>query len=379
MSEVKKDYYKILNLTEADKNLPWDEFEKVLKKNYRNLCIQYHPDKQAGKSDAEKAEAENMFKDINEANAVLSDKEKRQQYDMFGSAGGSNMGGFPNDDLANLFRNMHSGFGFGDMFGGRHQQQQTRVVKGNDCRIRINFTLEDIYNNVSKTIKYKRQVLCSQCNGTGSSDGKVTTCPHCQGTGLIIERQQYGPNMWAQSQTVCPHCHGSGQTVSTPCNHCHGTGLEETSEEVKIPAPLNGTVNPSFIMNGLGNMAPSMPNTVSQPGNLIIQFVLTQHPVFSIAANGLDVCCKTSVNVLDCILGCEKEIKTVDGKKIKIKIPQGCVENDKVVVPNYGLLQNNGKRANMLVYIHQVMPTTLSSDDKKKIEELKKSKNFQTK
>ena len=132
-------------------------------------------------------------------------------------------------------------------------------------------------------------------------------------------------------------------------------------------------------MNGLGNMAPHMPNTISQPGNLIVQFVLTQHPVFTVATNGVDICCKTSVNVIDCILGCEKEIKTVDGKKVKIKIPQGCVENDKVVVPNAGLMQNNGKRANMLVYIHQIMPTTLSSDDKKKLEELKKSKNFQVK
>lgn len=364
-----KNYYEILGISENDKNLPFDKFKDVLKKKYRDSSKKYHPDLQQGKSDTEKKQAEEKFKDINEAYQVLSDSEKKQRYDMFGTADGGGFQGPGNDDLMNMFRHMHNdlfrgGFG-GSPFG------QPQVVNGTDCRIKVECTLEDVYNGISKTYKYHRKGKCPDCGGTGSKSHKIGVCPHCNGTGM--NQQMFSQGGFTQIiQSPCEHCNGTGKLNTDPCHKCNGTGLIDIDETVTIEIPKNARDGSQMVMRGKGNGAPNGEGT---PGNLIVLFRIKKHDIFGVCDNGYDLYCKTNVSVLDCITGCESEIKCLDGTKTKITIPQGTRENDKVIVKGKGMPKSYGN-GDMLVYINQVMPKTLSNAEKKVLEELKNSKNF---
>ncbi len=370
------DYYKIL---EVNRNASQEEIQKA----FRKLALKYHPDKQQGKSKEEVDSATKKFQEINEAYSVLSDPKKRQEYDTFGTVNGNGDGfsGFENmDDMENLFKHMHGGgFGMGDIFehmhGGSGFGFNTRQnVKGSDVNIRIECTLEDSYNGAKKTYKYNRQVKCHHCNGTGSKDGVAETCPHCNGTGMIMNRQQRSPWQYVEQITPCPYCNGTGKTISKPCNHCKGTGLETISETLQIEIPKGVSSGERMAIPGMGNMPANGEGT---PGDLIVMFVLKKHDIFVPLPNSYDLGCKTSVGVIDCILGCEKEISCIDGSKVRIKIPQGTKHNDKIVLDNKGMPIENGKHyGDLVVFIDQVMPKTISKDETKILENLKTSKNF---
>ena len=205
----RKDYYKILGV---DKSATKDD----IKKAYRKLAIQYHPDKQQGKSDKEKKEAEEKFKEIAEANEVLSDDKKRAEYDnpssnfKFEGFGGRGFSDFMN------------GFGFDfdfNPFGNKGQQK--RVQKGQSIRFNLGVTLEDIYNGTEKTLKYKRMDKCPTCGGSGKGhNSRVETCTHCGGTGQFFQQ-----NGFVQTITTCPHCKGKGTILINPCPTCNGNGI----------------------------------------------------------------------------------------------------------------------------------------------------------
>lgn len=364
-----KDLYSVLGLQHG---ASIDEVKKAFKK----LAIQYHPDKQQGKSDNEKKQAEEKFKEINEAYSVLSDPKKKQEYDNFGSygGGGMDMGGGGFADMADFIRNMHasSGFGgfdpFGNGFGGGRP-----IVNGGDVRIKIDCTIEDIYNSANKTVKYSRKVKCSECNGNGSKNGESATCPHCNGTGMVTETRRLSAFQIIQNTTTCPHCHGTGTFVKNPCHKCNGTGLEETKETVTINIPIevrNGVV---VSMEGMGDMAP---NNMGAPGNLLIKFNVLEHPSFRIAENNIDLECKVKVNVFDCITGCEKTVNTINGGKVNVKIPAGAKDKQRIVIRSQGMPIGNGRYGDMVVIVDQLMPTRLSHDETKKINELKDSVKF---
>jgi len=345
-----------------------------IKSAYRSLSKKFHPDLQQGKSDAEKKQAEEKFKEINEAYSVLSDPKKKQEYDNFGSVGGGmNMGG-GFSDMADFIRNMHNsgmmgGFDpFGNDFGGGRP-----IVNGDDIRIKIDCTIEDIYNSANKTVKYSRKVKCSECNGSGSKNGESTTCPHCNGTGMITETRRLSAFQIIQNTTTCPHCHGTGTIVKNPCHKCNGTGLEETKETVTINIPIevrNGVV---VSMEGMGDMAP---NNMGAPGNLLIKFNVQSHPTFTIAENNIDLECKVKVNVFDCITGCEKTVNAINGGKVNVKIPAGAKDKQRIVIRSQGMPIGNGRYGDMIVIVDQLMPTRLSHDETKKINELKNSVKF---
>ena len=232
-----KDLYSVLGLQHG---ASIDEVKKAFKK----LAIQYHPDKQQGKSDVEKKQAEDKFKEINEAYSVLSDAKKKQEYDNFGSVGGGGMhmgGGF--SDMADLIRNMHNsgmmgGFNpFDDNddfnpFGGGGRQV---IINGDDIRIKLDCTIEDIYNGATKTIKYSRKVKCHECNGTGSKTNEKTACPHCHGTGMYTETKRISAFQVIQNTTTCPYCHGTGQMIKDTYRTCGGTGLEKAKQTINNP------------------------------------------------------------------------------------------------------------------------------------------------
>ena len=380
-----KDYYSILGV---NRNASEDEIKKAFKK----LAMQLHPDKQQGKSEAEKKAAEEQFKDVNEAYSVLSNKDKRKQYDLYGTVGDMGMGGgfSPDEDLADLIRGMHSGFGFGggfgedfsDLFGGWRSTAKKPIVKGADIRIRIEYSLEDAYNGITKTIRYNRQSLCSECGGKGSKTGHPSECHHCHGSGIIMHTERINAFQTVSRTATCPHCGGTGVLISDPCRKCNGLGLETRSETVEIKIPkgvMNGTVTQ---MDGMGNMPPRGDGV---NGNLIIQFVQKKHDIFVQPENTANLACKKNVGVLDCITGCEETVTCIDGTKAKITIPPGTKDNAVITVRKKGMpypkdandrFWNPTEHGDMLVYISQVMPTTLSKDEKTTIESLKTSKNF---
>ena len=201
---MKKDYYKILGV---DKNFTEDE----LKKQYRKMCLKYHPDRQAGKSDDEKKKAEEDFKDVQEAYECLSDANKKAYYDRYGSMDNYGQGWSGGADMFSHFSSFFDDFdfgGFGNFFGGggqRRQQQQRGPEPGQSLRIQVGVGIKEILDGGEKTFKYSRNVRCTDCNGTGGTG--VDTCPHCHGTGMVTTVQQSGFGIIQQSR---------------PCNHCGG-------------------------------------------------------------------------------------------------------------------------------------------------------------
>ena len=355
---MKKDYYQILGV---NKNATDDE----IKKAFRKTSMLYHPDKQVGKSESEKQEAEEKFKEANEAYSVLSDPQKRQQYDRFGTVDPNMMGGTGDIDFGEIFRNFAGG-GFGSHFGfggfGQQQQEQ-RVVKGSDCRIRIDYTLEDAYNEITKKYRYNRYVSCPDCDGP-------SICEYCNGTGIQTVTSTNGFSTFIQ-QTPCPHCNGSGLKLNGSCKTCGGSGVVSKMEDLEIQIPAHALLTKTMKFVGKGNM----PGGNGIPGDLVVLFNLVPHSVFGVADNKIDLYCKTSVNVLDCITGCEKEVSCIDGTKVKIQLPKFAKENTKVVVTGKGM-KVQGRTGDMIVYIQQSMPTDLNKDEKKLIEELKNCKHF---
>lgn len=239
----KRDYYEILGLSK-------NATDQEIKSSYRKLCRKFHPDMQAGKSDAEKKEAEDKFKEIAEAYEVLSNKDKRAQYDQFGFNTSNGFGGQGTDDLAEFFRRhpgfgSHFGGGFGDFGfdpfgGGNNRGNDPNAPKdGQDVKININIPFEEsIYGGI-REFDLTLQDPCDHCHGSGSDDGKTENCTHCNGTGMITQRR----GMMIM-QSTCPHCHGSGVKIKTKCHVCHGTGHVDKPHHIKIEVPMgvdNGT------------------------------------------------------------------------------------------------------------------------------------------
>ena len=369
------DYYNILGITDDERRLQGDEFDKVLKKKFRALCLKYHPDKQVGKSEDERKSAEDKFKEINEAYSVLSDPNKRSQYDMYGTVGDmGGMGGFGDmGDLSEFMRRHMENMGFGGM--GGFGTAGPMPAAGDDLRIRIECSLEDVYYGIPKKVKYNRQVRCPDCGGSGSADGKGGVCPHCNGTGMETRVTRMGYAQMMESHP-CPHCGGTGRLVTNPCKKCGGSGLvtEASSVEFNIPHDIRN----GFVLNMRGKGSQSK-DANGPDGNLKVVFTVQPHPMFSVSANGYDLACKTDVGVLDCITGCQKEVACINGTHAKINIPSGAKDGTVVKVSGAGMPAGGGRFGDMLVYVNQVMPKSLDGNEKKAISELSKMKHFKSK
>lgn len=340
----RKDYYKILGV---DKNATEDE----IKKQYKKLAIQFHPDKFATESEEKRKEAEEKFKDINEAYSVLSDKDKRAQYDN------PMPEGFPH------------GFGFGfNPFGQQGHQQRINV--GTDIKLNIKVSIEEAYNGILKKLKFKKKVHCPDCNGTGSKDGKEKVCPHCGGTGMFREESRNGA-MFYIKQYPCPHCGGTGQIVSDPCKKCNGSGLvdEEVIEEIDVPAGV--FTNAALTMNGHGNM----PKGDGVPGNLYIVFIVNDDEYYKMSGNNNgDVMHYEYVPFNEALLGCEREIKLLDGTTKKIKLEENCPDGKSYKFTGKGmplqLFGYNGN-GNLNVIIKYKYPNKLTEEQKNVLKQFK--------
>ena len=346
----KKDYYEILGVSK-------DASDDDIKKSYRKLAMKYHPDRWANGTEEEKKEAEQKFKEIAEANEVLSDPQKRQQYDN---------GGFEFDasdfDPFEMFRNMAGGFGgFGSMFGGGQ-----RINRGTNVQAHLSMTLEEAYFGGSKNISVTRQKSCIHCNGTGSADGKTSTCPHCYGSGRISKHIQLGPNAFQTIQSVCQHCGGSGKNITTPCSHCKGSGLESvtTTETVELPRGLSdGMV---LNMPGMGNE----PSGGGQNGDLHVIVHIYPHSYYT-RPDEINLIHYDEVPFNECLLGFKKEYMAIDGTKVVVDAPELTPHGKAFFFKGKGMPHPNNPNivGDYAVVINHKLPNKLTDEQKKKLKD----------
>ncbi len=314
---AKRDYYEVLGLQKG-------ATEDDIKKAYRRLAMKYHPDKNQG----DKA-AEEKFKEVNEANEVLSDPKKRELYDQMGHAGvDPSMGGGAGAGGFHGFRQSRGGgadfsdaFGdiFGDIFGGgRGGQRQQQSVRGADLKYRVDITFEEAYHGTTKNIQFSAFTDCEPCDGSGAKPGSSkTTCTMCHGQGVV--RMQQG--FFAVQQT-CPACHGAGKIIKDPCTSCHGQGRVHTKRELSVKIPAGIDTGDRVRLAGEGDSG----GHSGTSGDLYVEVHVKQNPLFT--REGVNLHCEVPISFVTAALGGEIEIPTVDGK-VSLKIPEG-TQSDKV-------------------------------------------------
>ncbi len=375
---AKTDYYEVLGVKK-------DATDEEIKKAYRKKAIQYHPDRQTDKSEAEKKAAEEKFKEAAEAYSVLSDPKKRQQYDQFGfnapNMGGGFGGGFGGaseftmDDIFSMFGDIFGGHGFGEGFGGGFSsrgRQGRRVYKGADLRLKVRLTLEEVYSGVTKKLKVKKDVRCDHCGGSGSADGGgVETCKTCGGSGVVYRTQQSMFGMM-QTQSECPACHGEGSIIKNKCRYCNGTGVVKGEEVIEINIPAGVAEGMVVTAPGKGNAGPRG----GVPGDIQIYIQEEPHPTF--IRDGQDLIYNLLLDFPTATLGGTVEIPTIDGKRVKIKIEPGTQPGKTLRLRAKGLPQVRGYgMGDLLVNISVYVPKTLSREERMAVESMRGSSNFQ--
>ena len=377
----KRDYYEVLGV---GKNAS----DAEIKSAYRKLAKKYHPDLNPG----DKA-AEEKFKEVNEANDVLSDPEKRQRYDQFGFAGvdpnyaaangGAGFGGagFGGVDLGDIFGDLFGG-GFGGGFGGFGGGGRTRANaprKGHDIQASVILTFEEAAHGCAKKITINRQEACPDCQGSGAAKGtSPETCPQCNGRGYVVT-QQRTPFGVMQSQQPCPRCGGRGTVIKDPCKTCRGTGKvsKRKTLEVNIPAGIDDDQN--IALRGQGDAG----SNGGPAGDVIVHITVKPDPIF--LRDGYDVTVRVPITYSQAVLGDEIEVPTVDGR-VSQKIPEGTQSGTRFRLRGQGIQYLNGRgRGDQYVIVEVEIPKKLTRtqrealkafDDSLKEENYEKRKGF---
>lgn len=357
----KKDYYEILGVAKT-------ATDEEIKRSFRKLAKQYHPDinKEPG--------AEEKFKEIGEAYSVLSDPNKRRQYDQFGhaafqnggGAGASGFGGFDagdinlDDILNDLFGGGFSGFGG----FGRSNRSSNRSTRGKDVRVVLNLTFEEAAFGCEKDVKINITGECSNCKGKGGFN--ESTCRTCGGSGRILEQQQtiFG---YMQTQKTCPDCKGLGKSYDTICDNCHGKGVVDKTKTLTVTIPEGVDEGFQLRLSGKGNAGANG----GASGDVFIEFKIKEHPLFE--RDGSDIYLEVPVTFVDAALGCKKEIPTLYGNII-LEIKPGTQNYTKLKIKGKGIkTPNSSLKGNMYAVINIITPTKLDRKQKKLLEELKET------
>lgn len=367
---MKKDYYEILGVTKTSTS---DE----IKKSYRKVAMQYHPDRNTG----DKA-AEEKFKEAAEAYEVLSDSEKRAQYDRFGHAavnngrGGFNGGGMNMDDIFSQFGDVFGDDLFGSFFGGRRGgggNSRSHGIRGSNLRIKIKLSYEEIAKGVTKNIKVKKHVACGTCHGSGAKDkASIQTCGTCGGSGQV---RRVSNTFLGQMQTVttCPTCNGEGSTITSKCVVCKGEGRVFGEEVVNIDIPAGVQEGMQLSASGKGNAG----ERGGTPGDLIILIEEESHP--ELQRDGLNVAFDLHIPFTDAVFGTQLEVPTIDGKA-KIRIPPGTQGGKIFRLKGKGFPSvNSYEKGDQLIHVNVWVPQQVSAEEKAILEKLKESQNFQPK
>lgn len=366
---MKRDYYEILGVS---KSASADE----IKKAYRKVAMQFHPDRNPG----DKA-AEDKFKEAAEAYEVLSDAQKKQRYDQFGHAGvgGASGGGFGGGGMRmeDIFQNFGDVFGddmFSSFFGGGGGGQRARTrgtgSRGSNLRVKVKLTYEDIIKGAHKTIKVKKYVRCETCTGSGAKDkSSVQTCSTCGGSGQVRRVQS---TFLGQMQTVttCPGCNGDGTMIANKCGSCKGEGRVYGEDTISIDIPAGVQEGMQLNVSGKGNIG----ERNGMPGDLLVVIEEEKHP--ELIREGLNVLYDLHLSFPDVALGKEVEVPTIGGKA-KIKIPAGTHAGKILRLKGKGFPSvNSYEKGDQLININVWTPQHLSSEEKALLEKMNSSNNF---
>lgn len=368
---TKRDYYEILGVS---KSATLEE----IKKSYRKLAMQYHPDRNPGNK-----EAEEKFKEASEAYEVLSHPDKRARYDRFGHQGVRDTGfyGFDSvEDIFSHFTDVFSGFGggsiFDEIFGGhrrRPSEQRARGIEGGDLKITLKLTLEEIADGAEKTLKVKKFVMCSNCGGTGAKEGSsLVDCSTCGGTGEIrhVSRSIFGQFI---NVTTCAACGGEGKVIRDKCAHCGGEGRIKADSTIKVNIPAGVSRGNYIPLKGQGNAG----IRGGRAGDLIVVIDEAPHKYFE--REGDDIIYNLTISIPDAILGTETEIPVLNGS-VNLKVEPGTHPGKILRLRDKGIKHlNRSGRGDLLVVVRIYIPSKLNSREKEIFKELQRSENLKPK
>lgn len=363
---AKRDYYEVLGVSKSA-----DAAE--LKKAYRKLAVQYHPDR-----NPDDKVAEDRFKEAAEAYEVLSDPDKKAKYDRYGHAGVDGQGGFSGggmtmDDIFSQFGDVFGDSGFGSFFGGGGggaASGRQRGQKGTNLRIKVSLTLEEIAHGVHKKIKVKKEVACNTCNGSGAKDsGSVKVCNTCGGNGVV---RQVRNTFLGQMQTTvtCPTCNGSGKIISSFCGGCKGSGTSQGEETIDIDIPAGVESGMQLSMRSRGNAG----QKGGPAGDLIINIEEKEHEFLQ--RDGQNILYEQFLSFADASIGTQVEVPTLDGK-VRIKIPPGTQSGKIFRLQDKGLptVQGYGK-GDQLIHVNVWTPKKLTQEERDLLEKMRSMPNF---
>lgn len=357
----KRDYYEVLGV---QKGAGADE----IKKSFRQMAKKYHPDLHPNDK-----EAEQKFKEINEAYEVLSDADKRAKYDQFGHAGvdpnyGAGQGGYGGYgggyaggvDIGDIFGDV-----FGNFFGGgASNRRRSSAIPGEDVDTSLTLTFEEAVFGCKKSVSVTRKENCSECNGSGAAKGTTAeTCPTCRGTGRVrtVSQTMFGA---MQSERTCTHCYGTGKIIKTPCKNCNGTGQERKQKTITVTIPAGIANGQVVTLSGQGSAG----QKGGQPGDLNIAITVKPHSIFE--RSKFDLHCNIPITFPQAALGCEIDVPLPDGSSVKQKISDGTQSGTVITIKGQGVPYLNSKgRGNLYVHVIVEVPTHLNAKQKELLRE----------
>jgi molecular chaperone DnaJ len=349
----KRDYYEVLGVGR-------DAAEPDIKGAYRKLALKYHPDR-----NPDDPGAEEKFKEASEAYSVLSDPQKRATYDRFGHAGlqsAGQAGGFNPDAFADFGDILGDFFGFGDLFGGGGRRR-TRAQRGEDVRYDLEVSFDEAVFGMTAEIQVPRMEACDRCNGSGSEPGtSPTTCATCHGRGEVMYQQSF-----LSIRRTCPNCGGSGKIVRNPCSQCRGNGYRQVQRKLKVNIPAGVDDGTRLRLSHEGQPGANG----GPPGDLYVFLKVKPHPFFE--RREQDLHCTIPLNIAQAALGCEIEVPTLE-QPHKLKIPEGTQTGAQFRLRNKGIAALNGTgRGDQYVHIDVKVPTRLTREQRKLLEQLRES------
>ena len=354
---AKRDYYDVLGV---NKSATPDQ----IKSAYRKLAVKYHPDKNKG----DKA-SEEKFKEASEAYHVLSNSERKQNYDNFGHAafenGGGGRGGFGNFDFSSHFSDIFEDF-FGEGFGGGGRRSRRNNHRGSDLRYDLSITLEEAYSGKKQDIKFTSSEKCNTCKGSGSKPGHdVGSCSMCGGHGQVRSSQGF-----FTVQQTCPQCSGSGEEITNPCSDCGGQGKKQSSKRLSVTIPKGVDDGTRIRLAGKGEAG----SRGAGNGDLYLFINVYSHELFKRSDENLFF--EYPLSIADAALGTTVEIPTIDGGKAKIKIPAGTQSGKQFRLRGKGMPYMRGSgNGDLYIQVNTEIPVSLNKEQKELLEKFREIEN----
>jgi len=354
---AKRDYYDVLGVQK-------NSSPEQIKAAYRKLAVKHHPDKNPGDKSSEE-----KFKEAGEAYHVLSDKERKQNYDNFGHAafenGAGGRGGFGNFDFSSHFSDIFEDF-FGDFGGGGGRRSKKSNFRGSDLRYDLSITLEEAYTGKKQDIKFSTSEKCNTCSGSGSKPGHdVGSCSMCGGHGQVRSNQGF-----FTVQQTCPQCSGTGEEITNPCSSCGGQGKKQASKRLSVTIPKGVDDGTRIRLAGKGEAG----SRGASNGDLYLFVNVYSHDLFKRSDENLFF--EYPVSIADAALGTSLEIPTIDGGKAKIKIPAGTQSGKQFRLKGKGMPYMRGSgNGDLYVQVNTEVPISLNKEQKELLEKFRKIEN----